>query len=187
LPKDLRGRTTALEWLFWRVGGLGPMAGQNHHFSNYAAENLPYAIDRYVNETNRLCGELDHRLEGREYVVGDHYTIADITIYPWLVPWESQHLKLDDFPNVKRWFDAIRNRPAAICAYKQAKPYSNRSVMTEESKKILFGRSAASIRTRVNSSNAQGFHSPSSRLRMPPFTIPNDPYDIVETAALRFL
>jgi GSH-dependent disulfide-bond oxidoreductase len=154
LPKDLRGRTTALEWLFWQVGGLGPMAGQNHHFSNYAPEKIPYAIDRYVNETDRLYGVLDRRLEGREYIVGDDYTIADVAAYPWVVPWKSQHLNLDDFPNVKRWFDAIRNRPSTVSAYKQAKPYSNRSVMTEESKKILFGQSAASVRARINSSNA---------------------------------
>jgi len=153
LATDLRGRATALEWLFWQVGGLGPMAGQNHHFSNYAAEKIPYAIDRYVNETNRLYGVLDHRLEGREYIVGDDYTIADIAAYPWIRSWKSQHLNLDDFPNIKRWFDAIRNRPSTISAYKLAKPYSERSVVNEESRKILFGQSAASVRARLNSNN----------------------------------
>ncbi len=154
LPTDPRGRITGLEWLFWQVGGLGPMAGQNHHFSNYAEEKLPYAIDRYVNETNRLYGVLDHRLEGREYIIGDDYSIADIASYPWVVSWKSQHMNLDDFPNVKRWFTAIRNRPATVSAYIQAKPYSNRPVITEESRKILFGQSAASVRARINSGNA---------------------------------
>ena len=86
LPTDLRGRKTALEWLFWQVGGLGPMAGQNHHFSNYAAEKNPYAIDRYVKETNRLYGVLDRRLNGREFITGHEYTITDIAVYPWIVP-----------------------------------------------------------------------------------------------------
>lgn len=154
LPQDLRGRSTTLQWLFWQVGGLGPMAGQNHHFSKYAAEKIPYAIERYVNETNRLYGVLDTRLEDREYLVGDDYTIADIAVYPWIVPWKSQHIELDDFPNVRRWFERIRKRPASISAYQQAKPYSNQSVVTEESRKILFGQSAASIRARINSYNA---------------------------------
>jgi len=82
LPRNLRARKTTLELLFWQVGGLGPMAGQNHHFSNYAAEKITYAIDRYVKETNRLYGVLDRRLDGREYIVGDHYTIADIATNP---------------------------------------------------------------------------------------------------------
>ncbi|MEJ2566939.1 MAG: glutathione binding-like protein [Gammaproteobacteria bacterium] len=154
LPQDLRGRTTALQWLFWQVGGLGPMAGQNHHFSSYAAENIPYAVDRYVNETNRLYGVLDTRLEDRQYLVGENYTIADIAVYPWIVPWKSQHLELNDFPNVKRWFERIRKRPATVRAYRQARPYANRSVLTAESRRILFGQSAASVRARINSGNA---------------------------------
>jgi GSH-dependent disulfide-bond oxidoreductase len=154
LPKDLRGRKTALEWLFWQVGGLGPMAGQNHHFSNYAAEKIPYAIDRYVKETNRLYGVLDRRLDDREFIVGNDYTIADIAAYPWIVPWKAQQQNLDDFPNVKRWFDAIRNRPATVSAYAQAQPYSNQPAVTEESKKFLFGQTAASVRALVNPDDA---------------------------------
>ena len=146
LPRNPRARKTTLEWLFWQVGGLGPMAGQNHHFSNYAAEKIPYAVDRYVRETNRLYGVLDRRLDGREYIVGDHYTIADIATYPWIVPWKRQQQKLDEFPNLKRWFDAIRNRPATLSAYEQGQPYSNRPAVTEEGKKILFGQTAASVR-----------------------------------------
>jgi GST-like protein len=155
LPKDMRGRKTALEWLFWQVGGLGPMAGQNHHFSNYAAEKIPYAIDRYVKETNRLYGVLDHRLDGREFIVGNVYSIADIAAYPWIVPWKAQQQSLDDFPNVKRWFDTINNRTSTVRAYAQAQPYSNQSTMTEASKKILFGQTAASVRARVNPADSK--------------------------------
>ena len=85
MPADLRGRDEVLQWLFWQMGGLGPMAGQNHHFSVYAPEKIPYAIDRYVNETNRLYGVLNKRLADREFVAGD-YSIADMASYPWIVP-----------------------------------------------------------------------------------------------------
>jgi GST-like protein len=145
LPRDLRGRNTVLEWLFWQVGGLGPMAGQNHHFGHYAPEKLPYAITRYVNETNRLYGVLDKRLRGRAYVAGDDYTIADMAAYPWVVPWKRQQQNLDDFPDLKRWFDAIRERPATLRAYAKGEPYGNRPTVTEEGKKLLFGQTAASI------------------------------------------
>lgn len=150
LPKDLRNRKSALEWLFWQVGGLGPMAGQNHHFSNYAAEKIPYAIDRYVKETNRLYGVLDRRLDGREFIVGNEYSIADIAAYPWIVSWKTQQQSLDDFPSVKRWFESISHRPATVSAYAKAQPYSTQSAMTEASKKILFGQTAASVRAFAN-------------------------------------
>lgn len=120
LPNDLRGRKTVLEWLFWQVGGLGPMAGQNHHFVQYAPEKLDYAINRYVKETRRLYGVLDRRLDGRAFIAGDAYTIADIASYPWVVPHERQQQNLDDFPNLKRWFEAIQNRPATLRAYEKA-------------------------------------------------------------------
>ena len=97
IAADVRGRTSVLEWLFWQVGGLGPMAGQNHHFSGYAPEKIPYAIDRYVNETNRLYGVLDKRLADHQYLAGA-YSIADIASYPWVVPHERQGQHLDDFP-----------------------------------------------------------------------------------------
>jgi GSH-dependent disulfide-bond oxidoreductase len=141
LPADLRGRKTVLEWLFWQVGGLGPMAGQNHHFVQYAPEKLPYAIDRYVNETNRLYGVLDHRLEGRNYVAGD-YSIADMACYPWTVSHERQRQNLDEFPNVKRWFERIGERPATVRAYQRGEPYRGRPTVTEESSKILFGQTS---------------------------------------------
>ena len=110
-PKDTRGRKTATEWLFWQVGGLGPMAGQNHHFGVYAPAKVPYAINRYVKETNRLYGVLDQHLEDRAFIVGDTYSIADMASYPWVVPWKRQQQNLDDFPNLRRWFDAVRQRP----------------------------------------------------------------------------
>lgn len=117
IPQDARGRNEALQWLFWQMGGLGPMAGQNHHFSQFAAEKIPYAIKRYVDETARLYGVLDHRLADREFLAGEQYSIADMACYPWIVPykWQSQHL--EDFPHLKRWFDAIQARPATQRAY----------------------------------------------------------------------
>jgi len=117
LPKDLRGRQEALQWLFWQMGGLGPMAGQNHHFSRFAPEKIPYAIKRYVDETARLYGVLDRRLADRPFVAGEEYSIADMAIYPWTVPHEWQGQDLADFPNVQRWFNAIKARPATVRAY----------------------------------------------------------------------
>ncbi len=146
LPSDIRGRKTVMEWLFWQVGGLGPMAGQNHHFGQYAPEKIPYAIARYVNETNRLYGVLDRRLAGREFLAGEAYTIADMACYPWIVPWTRQQQNLDDFPNLRRWFDEVRNRPATIRAYAKGEPYSSRPTVTEEGKKILFGQTATSVK-----------------------------------------
>lgn len=143
IPQDLRGRQECLQWLFWQMGGLGPMAGQNHHFAIYAPERLPYAVDRYVKETNRLYGVLDRRLAGRRFIAGDRYTIADMASYPWIVPWKRQQQRLDDFPDLRRWFDEIRWRPATQRAYARGEPYSTRPAVTEEGKKILFGQTAA--------------------------------------------
>jgi GST-like protein len=142
IPADQRHRTTVMEWLFWQVGGLGPMAGQNHHFVQYAPEKIPYAIERYVKETNRLYGVLDRRLAGREFIAGDAYTIADIAAYPWIVPWKRQQQHLDSFPNLRRWFNAVRWRPATQRAYARGEPYASRPAVTEEGKKILFGQTA---------------------------------------------
>ena len=143
LSKDLRGRNDALQWLFWQMGGLGPMAGQNHHFSAYAPEKLPYAINRYVNETNRLYGVLNKRLADRPFIGGD-YSIADMASYPWIVPYERQGQNLDDFPHLKRWFEAIRARPAVIRAYERGKEINSQPTMSEEAKKVLFGQTASS-------------------------------------------
>lgn len=144
IPQDLRGRAEALQWLFWQMGGLGPMAGQNHHFSNYAPEKLPYAIDRYVKETNRLYAVLNKRLEGRAFITGDDYSIADMASYPWIVPHEAQGQDLNDFPHLKRWFEAIRARPATERAYAVAATINPNppGVRTEEERKILFGQTA---------------------------------------------
>jgi GSH-dependent disulfide-bond oxidoreductase len=141
LPQDLRGRVEATEWLFWQMGGLGPMAGQNHHFSQYAPEKIPYAIDRYVRETGRLYGVLDKRLKGRDFLVGD-YSIADMAAYPWIVPHARQGQNLDDFPNLKRWFQSIEARPATVTAYEKGQAISPPAPMTDEEKKILFGQTA---------------------------------------------
>jgi GST-like protein len=132
-----------MEWLFWQVGGLGPMAGQNHHFGLYAPSKIPYAIERYVKETNRLYGVLDRHLEDRTFVAGDGYSIADMACYPWVVPWKRQQQHLDDFPNLRRWFDMVRQRPATQRAYARGEPYSSLPTVTEEGKKILFGQTAA--------------------------------------------
>ena len=121
IAQDLRGRNVALQWLFWQMGGLGPMAGQNHHFVQYAPEQLPYAIDRYVNETTRLYGVLNKQLaDGRDYIAGD-YSIADMACYPWVVPHERQRQKLEDFPFLAAWLKRIAERPATIRAYGIAK------------------------------------------------------------------
>jgi GST-like protein len=119
IASDIRTRVTTLEWLFWQMGGLGPMAGQNHHFNAAAPEKLPYAMNRYIKETARLYGVLDRRLADREFVAGD-YSIADMASYPWVVPHERQSQNLDDFPNLKRWFHTIKARPAVERAYAQA-------------------------------------------------------------------
>lgn len=142
LPQDVRGRKTVMEWLFWQMGGLGPMAGQNHHFGIYAPEKLPYAVARYVNETNRLYGVLDRRLAEHEFVAGAEYTIADMAAYPWIVPWKQQQQDLDSFRRLRRWFNAIRERPATIRAYARGEAFTQPAV-TEEGKKLLFGQTAS--------------------------------------------
>ena len=146
IPSDLRGRVEALQWLFWQMSGLGPMAGQNHHFSQYAPEKIPYAIDRYVKETNRLYGVLNKRLADRPFLAGD-YSIADMAAYPWIVPHERQGQNLDDFPNLKRWFKEIEARPAVIRAYERAKEINTEPTVSEEAKNVLFGQTAAIVKS----------------------------------------
>lgn len=139
LAADPRIRVDTLQWLFWQMAGLGPMAGQNHHFNVYAPEKIPYAIERYVNETARLYRVLNTRLADRPYIAGE-YSIADIACYPWVVSHERQQQDLNDFPHLKRWFDAIAQRPAVIRAYQKAEELKTPSLMTDEAKKILFGQ-----------------------------------------------
>jgi GSH-dependent disulfide-bond oxidoreductase len=139
LSADIRQKTETMQWLFWQMGGLGPMLGQNHHFGMYAPEKIPYAIERYVKETERLYGVLDERLEGREFIAGE-YSIADMACYPWIVPYERQRQNLDDFPNIKRWFEAIKDRSAVQRAYAKNEEISTESTVTNESKSVLFGQ-----------------------------------------------
>jgi GST-like protein len=141
VPPSISGRAETLQWLFWQMGGLGPMAGQNHHFNQYAPEKIPYAIDRYVRETARLYGVMDKRLADRAFLAGDDYTIADMASYPWIVPHERQGQDLVDFPHLRRWFDAIAARPATQRAYAIADSDTFQAVPpTEESRRILFGQ-----------------------------------------------
>lgn len=142
LPQDLRGRTAALEWVFWQMAGLGPMTGQYGHFNVYAPEKIPYAIDRYTREANRLLGVLDKRLQGRAFLLGDDYTIADMASYPWIDPYKTAPIDLDPYPEVRRWCAAIRTRPATGRAYaltKQVNPQAGQP-LSEEARKALFGR-----------------------------------------------
>jgi GSH-dependent disulfide-bond oxidoreductase len=141
LPRAQRGRVEVTQWLFWQMAGLGPMAGQNHHFSGYAPEKIPYAIERYLKETNRLYGVLNRRLADREFIAGD-YSIADIACYPWIVPYERQGQRLEDFPHLKRWFEAIHDRPATVRAYARAASVNTDNTLSEEAKRVLFGQSA---------------------------------------------
>ena len=123
VPETPRGKAQVSEWLFWQVGGLGPMAGQNHHFNLYAPEKIPYAQERYIKETARLYGVLNKQLEGKDYIVGE-FSIADIATYPWIVPWEAQGQKMNDFPHLKKWFDRMAERPAVKKAYAVAQSIS---------------------------------------------------------------
>lgn len=146
LAADLRGRHEALQWLFWQMGGLGPMAGQNHHFAHYAPEKIPYAIERYVKETNRLYGVLNRRLADREFISGSEYTIADMAAYPWVRSHERQGQRLEDFPHIGRWVAAIGARAATVRAYERGAAINTVPTVTDEAKQLLFGQTAAVVR-----------------------------------------
>ncbi len=141
-PTQVQARAEALQWLFWQMGGLGPMAGQNHHFVQYAPEPIPYAIDRYVRETNRLYGVLNRRLADRDFMAGADYTIADMATYPWVVPHKRQRQDLAEFPHIARWFAAIRARPATMRAYAKAEQINTTPTVNEASRAVLFGQTA---------------------------------------------
>lgn len=143
LPANPRGRYDVLQWLYWQVGGLGPMAGQAHHFRAFAAEVVPYGIKRYTDEVNRLYGVMDRRLADRQYLAGE-YSIADIACWPWIVPHERQGQSLDDFPHVRRWFDAIRERPAVRRAYEKG----HERMADAEAYQFLYGQTAQSVENR---------------------------------------
>lgn len=139
LPADLYGRFEAIQWVHWQMGGLGPMAGQNHHFVQYAPERIPYAMERYINETHRLYGVLNRRLGDREFIAGE-YSIADIACYPWIFPHENQQQNLGDFPNLQRWFKTVQARPAVQRAYARAKDINQKPVVSDTSRGLLFGQ-----------------------------------------------
>ncbi len=146
ISPDLRERNVALQWLFWQMGGLGPMAGQNHHFNVYAPEKVPYAIDRYVRETGRLYGVLNKHLADRQFIAGE-YSIADMACYPWIVSHKRQEQNLTTFPHLKRWYDTIAQRPATERAYAlvdQVNP--GPSTYDAQAHKMLFGQDASTIK-----------------------------------------
>ena len=140
LPTDVRARAQTLQWLYWQVGGLGPMAGQIGHFNIYAPEKVPYAIDRYTRETHRLYGVLDRQLAGCDYIAGE-YSIADMACYPWIVPHASHGQSLQDFPELRRWFEAMAQRPAVLRTYEAApQSYAPDTKVSEEERRVLFGQ-----------------------------------------------
>ena len=141
LPAERRARAEVLQWLFWQVGGLGPMLGQHGHFKLYAREKIPYAIHRYEAETKRLYGVLDRRLADRECVAGD-YSIADMACWPWVVTYKAQGIDLAEFPHVRRWYDALKQRPALQRGYALGRELRQvvKDGPDEESREHLFGR-----------------------------------------------
>jgi GST-like protein len=140
LPTDPAARSEALQWLFWQVGGLGPMAGQAHHFRAFAPEQVPYAIRRYTDECNRLYGVLDRRLARREWLAGE-YSVADIACWPWIRPWRRQGQDLDAFPHLARWFEAVGRRPA-VC---RALELGDERLLSAEEYRLLLNQTAARV------------------------------------------
>ncbi|MCD9126296.1 glutathione binding-like protein [Luteimonas fraxinea] len=142
LSADPRARIETLEWLFWQMAGLGPMTGQYGHFNVYAPEKIPYAIDRYTNEANRLLQVLDTHLKGRDFIAGDAYSIADMATYPWIGVYDKAPIDMTPYPEVQRWHAAIKARPATERAYARAKDVNPDAgkTMSDEEKKLLFGQ-----------------------------------------------
>jgi len=143
LPQEVHGRFEVLQWLCWQIAGLGPMAGQAHHFRAFASEVVPYGIKRYTDEVNRLYGVLDHRLADRPFVAGG-YSIADIACWPWIVSHERQGQPLEAFPNVQRWFETVRARPAVRRAYE----IDHERMADAEAYRYLYGQTAGSVAER---------------------------------------
>jgi GST-like protein len=143
MPTDLRGRYEVFQWLFWQVGGLGPMTGQCNHFRNYAPTPNDYGITRYTDEVNRLYGVMNKRLHDREFLAGS-YSIADVAAWPWVVPWKKQGQNLDDFPNLRRWFDTIRARPAVQRGFELGQELRRSGAPDEKARSVLFGQRARS-------------------------------------------
>ena len=143
IPSDLRGRYEVTQWLMWQMGGLGPMAGQAHHFRGYAPEKIPYAIERYTHEVGRLYGVMNKRLADREFLAGE-YSIADMACWPWVVPYERQGQDLEKFPNLKRWFEALKARPAVQRGFDAGKELRHSGELDAKAKEILFNQKAQS-------------------------------------------
>ena len=142
-PADERAKVEVEQWLFWQMGGLGPMAGQAHHFRNYAPEKIAYGIDRYTNEVNRLYGVLDKRLADRPYLAGE-YSIADMASYPWVRPYKNQGQDIAEFPNLEKWYQRMHDRPAVAKAVKMGEELrANYNLATDkDAQKVLFGQRA---------------------------------------------
>ena len=138
LPTDIRARYRVLEWLMFQMGSVGPMLGQTHHFRLYAPEKIAYAIERYSNEARRIYGVLDKRLQGREWVASDDYSIADIAIFPWLRSWQNQGIDWADFPHLKRWFDRVAARPAVQRGV-EVLASLRKPFRTDAEREVLFG------------------------------------------------
>ncbi|MHA1153367.1 MAG: glutathione S-transferase family protein [Alphaproteobacteria bacterium] len=148
MPSDPLGRKETLEWLFWQVGNQGPLAGQLSHFVNYAPEGEHYSRARYANEYDRCLGVLERRLEDRPYILGDGYSIVDMICWPWVLIAKPLGQSLDDFPNVARWRQAVKERPAVQRAVDLGKEFRRSAPPSEEERKILFGQTAKSVRER---------------------------------------
>lgn len=142
-PDDERGRVEVEQWLMWQMAGLGPMAGQAHHFRHYAPEQIPYAVDRYTNEVNRLYGVMNTRLADREFLAGE-YSIADMASVGWVVPYQRQGQDLNEFANLRRWFDAMKARPAVEKGINIGREIREKTNLAtdEEARKVLFGQRA---------------------------------------------
>jgi GST-like protein len=139
LPQDVRGKYEVLQWVYWQMGGLGPMSGQANHFRNYAADKIAYAINRYTDEVNRLYGVMNIQLADREYLAGA-YSIADMISWPWVVAYERMGQDLNEFPHLKRWFETMKARPGVERGFAVGREL--RQEMSEEAKKVLFGQRA---------------------------------------------
>ena len=140
LPQDLNDRYTALQWLMWQMGGVGPMFGQANHFRAYAVEKIAYAIERYTNEANRLTGVLDRRLAETRFLAGDEYSIADIAVFPWMRNAERRGIDMNAYPNAKRWFDEIAARPAVQRGVKVLVAESDRAPLDDRAREVMFGK-----------------------------------------------
>jgi GST-like protein len=144
MPADVRGRSEVIQWVMWQMGGLGPMAGQAHHFRQYAPDQSAYAAERYTNEVNRLYGVMNIRLKDRPYLAGD-YSIADMAAWPWARLWERQGQDIEEFPHFKRWLEAVGERPAVqrgVAVGKELRQAAQAAGMDEQARKILFGQRA---------------------------------------------